>query len=895
LITRALIFASTLLLVILSLPHSSAAEQSGDSLNDRAINHFQQGCPDAAEYLLKRALTSIRRADREKLADIKYNLAAIYQDRHKYAEAEPLWRAALQSYLNSKPINYLAVADTRLNLGINLFRQNKQPEAKEQFESAAKAYKSPPNTVAGPVKECLWNAAYVAHLMNDSSSENATLQAIAGMQPQNVKLSPQGDPFASSKYDPSTDVISCDEPIADGLFPPLPRRLDLTQKHLTVRTQKSILQPMLIAQFGGDAFATGDTGTQIFPPIPKLSDGGRIARLPPYEIQLAMPKEGSYGPTEWIVMQSTTAEGVVESTCIKTLFDIAVEFGDLKLAQDCFSKLPETTADEYLKMTRLVQDPVLALTYARRAAISDPLSSEAKAAVDRQIRRNGMDPYLFDDRIAMGMELLSARDVDGARFEMHEASLICPRKDWTVNAFFLSGALAETDQNVRTASRDLGKAGMRAEALSLEQHSGIPAHGFHRLPQDKKSMAAAAFARAAIAMRLDRVPAAECLCREAIKLQPYSAHYNAALAYVLCRSGSHESRQFAELAVDLAPYDSNYMDLLNECIAYEPTFVGMKAGSLMREKRVGAAIGLVKRALERHPRNGWLWCDLGACYKKINRQQLASDAYKQAESDPLTAAIAASILRGEPSGIAGCAWNIKQRDLITLREVPSESVAKEDTEDPEAPSLERPNVPLTLGQPDVDFGPYMADLQRKIKQSWVFPKCDNSRRVVVVFKVRKDGELTNLRLDHSSGIALADKAALLAIEHAAPFQSLPVGAPNDIDIQYTFQCNDWSGRHHLTRDTPTSSQPGITGSQTETITVGEAPTTFVPGALSVPGSRSQLSGNGAPYARVDTGDEFLCGQCSSDTDELAHWIEVTEPERPKSFPPLPLCLDFADE
>ena len=84
----------------------------------------------------------------------------------------------------------------------------------------------------------------------------------------------------------------------------------------------------------------------------------------------------------------------------------------------------------------------------------------------------------------------------------------------------------------------------------------------------------------------------------------------------------------------------------------------------------------------------------------------------------------------------------------------------------------RPSLDATK---DVDFGPYMADLQRRIKRAWFPPKGNESKRVVVQFKVHRGGELSNLRIDHSSGVAVADQAALKAVENAAPFRPLPAG------------------------------------------------------------------------------------------------------------------------
>ena len=89
-----------------------------------------------------------------------------------------------------------------------------------------------------------------------------------------------------------------------------------------------------------------------------------------------------------------------------------------------------------------------------------------------------------------------------------------------------------------------------------------------------------------------------------------------------------------------------------------------------------------------------------------------------------------------------------------------------------------------------DFGPYMRDLQRRIKQNWNPPKGNESKRVVLLFKIAKDGRLLSCSVFKSSGLPNADKAALDAVKLTAPFKPLPVeykGA--SIDIQFTFDYN----------------------------------------------------------------------------------------------------------
>ncbi|HSA07540.1 MAG TPA: TonB family protein [Candidatus Gastranaerophilales bacterium] len=89
-----------------------------------------------------------------------------------------------------------------------------------------------------------------------------------------------------------------------------------------------------------------------------------------------------------------------------------------------------------------------------------------------------------------------------------------------------------------------------------------------------------------------------------------------------------------------------------------------------------------------------------------------------------------------------------------------------------------------------DFGPYMRELQRKIKRKWNPPRGNKSKRVVLLFKVSKDGRLLTLKIQNPSGNPESDSAALDAVKSAAPFLPLPPEyRGDDIDIQFTFDYN----------------------------------------------------------------------------------------------------------
>jgi len=89
-----------------------------------------------------------------------------------------------------------------------------------------------------------------------------------------------------------------------------------------------------------------------------------------------------------------------------------------------------------------------------------------------------------------------------------------------------------------------------------------------------------------------------------------------------------------------------------------------------------------------------------------------------------------------------------------------------------------------------DFGPYMRELQRRIKMNWEPPKGNESKRVVLLFKIAKDGRLLSCSVFKTSGLPGADKAAINAVQLTAPFRPLPADFKGQsIDIQFTFDYN----------------------------------------------------------------------------------------------------------
>jgi len=97
---------------------------------------------------------------------------------------------------------------------------------------------------------------------------------------------------------------------------------------------------------------------------------------------------------------------------------------------------------------------------------------------------------------------------------------------------------------------------------------------------------------------------------------------------------------------------------------------------------------------------------------------------------------------------------------------------------------------LTKEASQPNFGPYMRELQRKLAINWDPPKGREKDKVVLIFTILKDGRLKDCKVFKSSGYTDTDKAAILAVKHAAPFRPLPSEYNGDsITVQFTFDYN----------------------------------------------------------------------------------------------------------
>jgi len=94
---------------------------------------------------------------------------------------------------------------------------------------------------------------------------------------------------------------------------------------------------------------------------------------------------------------------------------------------------------------------------------------------------------------------------------------------------------------------------------------------------------------------------------------------------------------------------------------------------------------------------------------------------------------------------------------------------------------------ITNGKPD--WALYMKNVEAEIKKNWNPPKNKKSYRVVLVFKIGKNGELLSYKVQKGVN-KKANEAALKALKDTAPFEYLPKEYEGDyIPIEFTFDYN----------------------------------------------------------------------------------------------------------
>ena len=106
------------------------------------------------------------------------------------------------------------------------------------------------------------------------------------------------------------------------------------------------------------------------------------------------------------------------------------------------------------------------------------------------------------------------------------------------------------------------------------------------------------------------------------------------------------------------------------------------------------------------------------------------------------------------------------------------------------PVLTCGGFPASKGMAEPNFGPYLAQVQQKIRDHWQPPKLDQSKHVVVLYRIACNGQLLQAKVQTSSGLPIADQAALSAVRQAAPFPALPAtytGKSVDVEFEFDYE------------------------------------------------------------------------------------------------------------
>lgn len=79
----------------------------------------------------------------------------------------------------------------------------------------------------------------------------------------------------------------------------------------------------------------------------------------------------------------------------------------------------------------------------------------------------------------------------------------------------------------------------------------------------------------------------------------------------------------------------------------------------------------------------------------------------------------------------------------------------------------------SLDNPDFTYGYYLDRLLSLIDAQWQRPAMGGGVKAVIFFRIGRDGSMTDLQVEQSSGYNPFDLAALRAVQNAAPFPPLP--------------------------------------------------------------------------------------------------------------------------
>lgn len=108
------------------------------------------------------------------------------------------------------------------------------------------------------------------------------------------------------------------------------------------------------------------------------------------------------------------------------------------------------------------------------------------------------------------------------------------------------------------------------------------------------------------------------------------------------------------------------------------------------------------------------------------------------------------------------------------------------------------NKAIETQQIDSSIQQYMDNMQHTVKANWK-PKAntENPIKVVLKYRIYKNGEISNIEVLKSSGDKELDNTAIEAVKKSSPLAELPDALPkNYVDVNFSFDYNIFRGNEN---------------------------------------------------------------------------------------------------
>lgn len=257
-------------------------------------------------------------------------------------------------------------------------------------------------------------------------------------------------------------------------------------------------------------------------------------------------------------------------------------------------------------------------------------------------------------------------------------------------------------------------------------------------------------------------------CQTALKIDPQNWLANVVLGQTHKDLGEYQKAiDYCSKAIKLRPASS---------IAY--VVRGQVYGKLGENQK---AVDDLSEALNLDPKDVMAYSDRASVYETTGKYQEAVDDLSKAISlnPKLKASYESRSRNYEKLGKDELArQDNEQAKMLTSGSTQS---AKANTESNAPPPAESAKDPKT--STDQESKAYLGTLMSRIGRLYFPPDKQNSGQSEVIFYVHRDGKISDIQLEKSSGAAANDQAIIKAVEQASPASPLPPDNPERVQLR----------------------------------------------------------------------------------------------------------------